>query len=74
MSFDRSKMLLAFAFIGFTVGTVTYFFFDWIIKNSAFGVLYLPIPVFAPWFMSGMAGSLLSVAAIYVAARYSAKK
>lgn len=74
MSFDRTKLLLSFAFIGFLVGSAGYFLFNWILINSAAGILYLPFPVFAPWFMSGIAGSLLTVIAVYVAAHFSAQK
>ena len=72
MSFDRSKLLLSFAFIGFLVGTAGYFFFDWIITNS--GSALIPIPVFAPWFMSGIAGSLLAIVAVYIAAKFTADR
>lgn len=73
MSFDRTKLLLSFAFIGFLVGSAVYVLFDWIIMHSAMGILYLPVPVFAPWFMSGIAGSLLSMMAVYVAVHFSGK-
>ena len=74
MAFDRTKLLLSFALVGFLVGSAAYFVFDWIIINSALGIFYMPVPIFAPWFLSGIAGSLLSVIAVYVAARFSGEK
>ena len=74
MAFGKKKLLLSFALFGFLVGVAAYFVFDWIIINSAFGILYIPVPVFAPWFMSGIAGSVLAVISIYLTAHVSTQK
>ncbi len=73
MSFDRTKLVLSFALIGFLVGSSGYFLLNWILVNSTPGILYVPVPIFAPWFLSGIAGSLLSVIAIYIFANFSQK-
>jgi len=72
MAFDRTKLLLSFAFIGFLFGSAAYFLFNWIIINM--GILYIPFPIMAPWFLSGIAGSLLAMITVYVAAHFSAQK
>ena len=79
MAFGRTKLLFSFALLGFLVGSVTYLVFNWIITNSAIGIIYIyPTPISeiisAPWFMSGAAGSLLSVIIIYVSARFSGEQ
>ena len=79
MAFGRTKLLLSFALLGFLVGSATYLVFNWIITNSAIGIIYIyPTPILevisAPWFMSGIAGSILSVIIIYVSARFSGEK
>ena len=76
MSFGRTKLFLSFAIFGFLIGTATYFVFDWIFANAAIGIQPVPIleVISAPWFISGIAGSLLSMAIIYVFAKFSAEK
>jgi len=76
MSFGRTKLLLSFALFGFLIGAATYFVFDWLIIHSALGIQPIPIleVVSAPWFLSGIAGSLLSVIAIYASAHFSGEK
>ncbi len=79
MAFGRTKLLLSFALLGFLVGSATYLVFNWIITNSAIGIVYVyPTPILevisAPWFLSGIAGSLLSVIVIYVSAHFSGEK
>ena len=74
MSFGRTKLLLFFSFMGFLLGSTGYYIFNWIAVNSKPEILYIPIPVFAPWFLSGIAGSFLSIIAISIAARFSESK
>ena len=73
MSMGRTKLLLAFALFGFLIGSAAYFLFDWILTNTTIGIRPVPILaiITAPWFISGIAGSFLSMTAIYVSARYS---
>jgi len=74
MSFGRTKLLLSFAFIGFLVGSAAYLVFDWILMNTTISAIPILGIVSAPWFLSGIAGSLLSVIAVYVSARFSGEK
>ena len=74
MSFSKNTLLLSFAFIGFLVGSVAYFAVEWLIINWGAWILYIPFPSFGPGFMSGIAGSILSVIAVLIAAHFSAEK
>ena len=72
MSFGKNALMASFAFIGFLAGTVLYAVLNWIVINSsAAGVLYIPIPVFAPWFMAGLAGALIAVLFLFVASHFT---
>ncbi len=72
MSFGRNALIASFAFIGFLIGTGLYAVLNWIVVNStAAGVLYLPIPIFAPWFMSGLAGALMAVLLVAVISHFA---
>jgi len=66
MAFERTKLLVSFAFLGFFVGAGSYFFFNWFIVNS--GIKFPPIAeiIFSPWFVSGFTGSLLSILIVSV--------
>ena len=76
MAFGKNKLLLSFALIGFLVGSVAYFVFDWLIINS--NIALQPVPILeiisAPWFLSGIAGSFLSVIAVYASTYFSGEK
>ena len=74
MSLSKNTLLLSFALVGFLLGTIAYYAFSWIIAYSGAWVLYVPIPVFGPAFMSGIAGSILSVILVHIAAHFSAEK
>lgn len=74
MSFSRTKILLSFAFIGFLGGVSLYFLLSWLIIGSALQAMSILDVVSAPWFLSGIAGSLLSIVLVYFAARFSSKK
>jgi len=76
MSFDKTKLLLSFALLGFLIGSTTYYAFNWLIVSNTIGILPVPIVdiLLAPWFLSGIAGSLLSIIIIYLAARFSSKE
>jgi len=66
MAFEKTKLLVSFAFLGFLVGSGSYFFFNWFIVNS--GIEFPPLAeiIFSPWFVSGFTGSLLSVLIVAV--------
>ena len=66
MTFERTKLLISFAFLGFLIGAGSYFFFNWLIVNS--GIQFPPLIeiIFSPWFASGFTGSLLSVLIVTV--------
>ncbi len=71
MSFGKTKLLFSFAFLGFLVGSAAYYVFDWLIVNS----MLRPIPLLeiltAPWFLSGIAGSFLSIAIVYASTYFA---
>ena len=73
MSFGKTKLLLSFAILGYLIGATAYFAFDWILAHTAIGIQPFPIMTVltAPWFISGIAGALLSMAVLYVSARFS---
>jgi hypothetical protein len=73
MSLDRTKLLASFAFIGFLVGSGSYYFINWFVINS--GITLPPIAdiVFSPLFVSGFTGSLLSILIIVVFSHLSNK-
>ena len=73
MALGKTALLFSFSIIGFLVGTSTYFIFNWIVTNGWIGILYIPIPISTPWVISGLAGSLLSVIAVSIAAHYSSE-
>jgi hypothetical protein len=66
MAFERTKLLVSFAFLGFLVGAGSYFFCNWFIVNS--GIKFPPLAeiIFSPWFVSGFTGSLLSILIVSV--------
>jgi len=74
MALSKNTLLLSFAFMGFLIGSVGYFAINWIITNSGPWILYIPFPVLGPMFMSGIAGSILSVIAVLIATHFSAEK
>ena len=59
-----SGALISFA--GFLLGSIAYVILDWIIVNGASMVLYIPVVTFAPWFVAGLAGSVISVLMLYL--------
>lgn len=71
MSLDKTKLLISFAIGGFLLGSVAYTFFSWLFATT----LIWPFPILAtilsPWFLSGIAGSLLVVTIVYFAARFA---
>ena len=72
MSFGKNALMASFAFIGFLAGTALYAVFNWIVVNStAAGILYIPVPIFAPWFMSGLGGAFMSVILVLVVSHFS---
>jgi len=66
MAFDRTKLLITFAFLGFLVGSGSYHFINWFVTNSGFTLPPIADIVFSPWFVSGFTGSLLSIVVITV--------
>lgn len=69
MALGKSGLMLSFAFVGFLLGSVAYLLLDWIIVNGINLVLYIPIPVFAPWFAAGLAGSAISIIMLYAVSK-----
>jgi len=76
MEFGRTKLLLAFALLGFFIGTFAYYIFDWVVLNASLKIQ--PVPILeiltAPWFISGIVGSFLAMGALYLTARFTGDK
>ena len=71
MSFGKTKLIFCFACFGFVVGSAAYYLFDWILMNTALlSIPFLDI-VMAPLFLSGIAGSALSIVVVYAFAHFS---
>lgn len=74
----RVKVLSIFALLGFVVGSVGYFAIDWIATHHIFVVSVSTVPLWevlvAPWFLSGLAGSALSVIFVTAAARITPER
>jgi|GEM_PF-3554083 len=66
MAYERTKLLVSFAFLGFLIGTASYFFFNWLIINIGIQIPPLAEIIFSPWFISGFTGSLLSILIVTV--------
>ena len=76
MALGKKTLIIAFALLGFIIGAAIYFALDLIVAPTA---MIGPLPGFveiltAPWFISGIAGALLSVAVILVFAKFSHEK
>jgi len=73
MAFGLSKLILSIGAFGFILGSVAYLVFNWFITSNMIVVTSLPIAsvLFAPWFISGIAGCLLSIVIVYMFARFS---
>ena len=74
MAFERTKLLVSFAFLGFLVGSGSYYFFNWLIVNSGIQVPPLAEILFSPWFVSGLTGSLLSVSVVVVFSHLASRR
>lgn len=68
MSFGKTKLILSFALFGFLIGVTTYFVLDIILGVQPAPILEM---IKQPWFLSGIAGSFLSVIAVYLSARFT---
>ncbi|MFQ6075196.1 MAG: hypothetical protein ACE5Z5_03525 [Candidatus Bathyarchaeia archaeon] len=71
----RVKVLSLFALLGFVIGSVGYFVLSWIADHSIFIVSVSAVPLLdiltAPWFLSGLAGSALSVIIVTTVAHFT---
>lgn len=73
MALGLSKLILSIGAFGFILGSAAYLVFNWIITSNMVVVTSVPIAsvLFAPWFISGIAGSILSIVMVYMFARFS---
>jgi hypothetical protein len=74
MAFDRTKLLVSFAFLGFLVGSGSYYFINWFVINSGIHLPPIADIVFSPWFVSGFTGSLLSILVITIFSHLARRK
>lgn len=70
MNFGRAKLILSFALLGFIVGTLTYLAFDCFVLNKSTTITMLEI-VRSSWFISGIAGAVMSVTIALTYAHFS---
>jgi len=73
MAWSKTTLISTFAILGFLLGSVSYFAINWMIENNWVWIFSIPLPqlIASPGFISGLAGSLLAVIAIYVYAHFS---
>jgi len=62
LALSKNKLIFSFAFLGFMIGAVAYFVFDWLTTIN----ISISQVLFAPWFISGLAGSIISLVVISV--------
>lgn len=58
---DRIKVLSLLALMGFTLGVVAHFIYLWIVLSLQFSLYYIGIPRIPAWFLTGIAGAVLTV-------------
>lgn len=66
MAFDKTKLLVSFAFLGFIIGSGSYYFINWFLANSGLHLPPIADIIFSPGFVSGFTGSLISILIITV--------
>jgi len=75
---SRFKMLASLAVLGFAIGVVTYLTFNWLATFVTFPVaaipIYIPRILIAPWFLSGLAGSIFTLVIVIVIAYVTTNK
>jgi hypothetical protein len=67
----KTKIITTFALFGFFIGTAAYFFVNWLLSNNLIKITtvsFLDIFI-SPWFISGIAGAVLSTLIVLVFAR-----
>lgn len=69
MAFERTKLLATFAFLGFLIGSCSYYFINWLVINSGIHLPPVAEIIFSPLFVSGFTGALLSILVITVFSR-----
>lgn len=76
MAWSRTKLMTSAALFGFLMGTIIYFAFEWLTNNGVIYIASAPISgiIFSPGFISGIAGALISLIAIYTYAHFSPQK
>ena len=75
MAFGRSKLMFSIGAFGFLLGTAAYFIFNWLAMNNIIIVTSVPIAnvILSPWFISGIAGSIVSIVIVYIFGRFSSE-
>ena len=64
----RTKTLTSIAAIGFLIGVLSYFLFGWISTTIVVTPIQIMDVVLAPWFLSGIAGSAISLGLVFLMA------
>jgi hypothetical protein len=71
--YGRTKIFTIFALFGFFIGTAVYFIFNWLVTNNLVKLTSFSIMdiLASPWFVSGVAGAVLSISVLTLIAHGS---
>jgi hypothetical protein len=71
--YGRTKVFTIFALFGFFIGTAAYFIYNWLVTNNLVKMTSISINdiLLSPWFISGLAGAVLSMSVLALIARGS---
>jgi hypothetical protein len=71
--YGRTKIFTIFALFGFFIGTAAYFIFNWFVTNNLIKLTSISVIdiLLSPWFISGVAGAVLSIVALTLIAHLS---
>ena len=73
MFYGRTKIFTIFAIFGFFIGTAAYLIFNWLVTNNLINLTSISVNdiLLSPWFVSGVAGAVLSMSVLALIARGS---
>jgi hypothetical protein len=71
--YGRTKIFTIFALFGFFIGTAAYFIFNWFVTNNLIKLTSISVIdiLLSPWFISGVAGAVLSIVVLTLIAHSS---
>ena len=74
MNIGKTLLILLFALLGFVIGNLIYLIYWWFDIGNFLAAMSISEIILSPWFLSGMAGSVLSISCIFALTRLSSKK